>query len=80
MQAKVYVSLKKDILDPQGKTIHNSLHNLGFNKVIKIRQGKFFEINFAPTLSREEVEVTVKKIAKEVLTNPVIEDFSYKVD
>ena len=80
MQAKVYVSFKKDILDPQSKTIHNSLHNLGFNKVTELRQGKFFEIDFAPTLSREEVEVAVKKIAKEVLTNPVIEDFSYKVD
>ena len=80
MQAKVYVSLKKDILDPQGKTIHNSLHNLGFNKVTGLRQGKFFEIAFAPNISREEVEVAVKKIAKEVLTNPVIEDFSYKVD
>lgn len=80
MQAKVYVSFKKDILDPQSKTIHNSLYNLGFNKVTELRQGKFFEIDFAPTLSREEVEVAVKKIAKEVLTNPVIEDFSYKVD
>ena len=80
MQAKVHVSLKKDILDPQGKTIHNSLHNLGFKEVIGLRQGKFFEIDFAPTLPQEEVEVAVKKIAKKVLTNPVIEDFSYKVD
>jgi phosphoribosylformylglycinamidine synthase PurS subunit len=80
MRARVYVSLKKSVLDPQGKTIHHSLQNIGFRKITEVRQGKFFEIDFASELTREEVRAEVEKIAKDVLTNPVIEEFSYQIE
>lgn len=80
MRARVYVSLKKSVLDPQGKTIHHSLENIGFQQITEVRQGKFFEIDFAPELTREEVQAEVEKIAKDVLTNPVIEEFSYRIE
>ncbi len=80
MRARVYVSLKKSVLDPQGKTIHHSLENIGFQQITEVRQGKFFEIDFAPELTREEVRAEVEKIAKDVLTNPVIEEFSYRIE
>ena len=80
MRARVYVSLKKSVLDPQGKTIHHSLQNIGFGRIAEVRQGKFFEIDFASELTREEVRTEVEKIAKDVLTNPVIEEFSYQIE
>ncbi len=80
MRARVYVSLKKSVLDPQGKTIHHSLQNIGFQQITEVRQGKFFEIDFASELTREEVRAKVEKIARDVLTNPVIEEFSYRIE
>lgn len=80
MRARVYVSLKKSVLDPQGKTIHHSLQNIGFQQITEVRQGKFFEIDFASELTREEVQAEVEKIAGDVLTNPVIEEFSYRIE
>lgn len=80
MKARVYVSLKKSVLDPQGKTIHHSLQNIGFQRITEVRQGKFFEIDFASELTREEVQAEVEKIARDVLTNPVIEEFSYRIE
>lgn len=80
MRARVYVSLKKSVLDPQGKTIHHSLRNIGFGTITEVRQGKFFEIDFDPELTREEVRAEVEKIARDVLTNPVIEEFSYRIE
>ena len=80
MRARVYVSLKKSVLDPQGKTIHHSLRNIGFQQITEVRQGKFFEIDFASELTREEVQAEVEKIARDVLTNPVIEEFSYRIE
>lgn len=80
MRARVYVILKKSVLDPQGKTIHHSLQNIGFQQITEVRQGKFFEIDFASELTREEVQAEVEKIARDVLTNPVIEEFSYRIE
>lgn len=80
MRARVYVSLKKSVLDPQGKTIHHSLQNIGFQQITEVRQGKFFEIDFASELTREEVQAEVEEIARDVLTNPVIEEFSYRIE
>ncbi|MCY3757752.1 MAG: phosphoribosylformylglycinamidine synthase subunit PurS [Acidobacteria bacterium] len=80
MRARVYVSLKKSVLDPQGKTIHHSLQNIGFQQITEVRQGKYFEIDFASELTREEVQTEVEKIARDVLTNPVIEEFSYRIE
>ena len=80
MKAKVYVSLKKSVLDPQGKTIHTSLRNLGYSSVEDVRQGKFFEISLDSSLSRLDAQKEVERIARSVLTNPVIEEFSYEIE
>ena len=80
MKAFVYVSLKKSVLDPQGKTIQGALTKLGFKGLEGVRQGKFFEINLDAGLSRNEAEASVQKMAREVLTNPVIEEFSVSLE
>jgi phosphoribosylformylglycinamidine synthase len=78
MKAKVYVTLKPSVLDPQGKAIHHSAELLGFEKIADIRQGKYFEIVLDSTISDAEAKETAEKIAKDVLANPVIED--YKIE
>jgi len=80
MKAKVFVTLKPSVLDPQGKAIHHSVELLGYEKVGDIRQGKYFEITLDQGLTEDEARETAEKIAKDVLANPVIEDFSVIVD
>ena len=75
MKAKVYVTLKPSVLDPQGKAIHHTTELLGFENVGDIRQGKFFEIALDDSLSPAQAEETVDKIAKDILANPVIEEY-----
>ena len=75
MKAYVYVSLKKSVLDPQGKTIQGALNKMGFQGLQDVRQGKYFEITLNGGLSRSEAQAEVERIAREVLTNPVIEEF-----
>lgn len=75
MKAKVYVTLKPSVLDPQGKAIHHSVELLGFDRINDIRQGKYFEIALGDGMSEEEARKSVEKIAGDVLANPVIEDF-----
>jgi phosphoribosylformylglycinamidine synthase subunit PurS len=80
MKAYVYVSLKKSVLDPQGKTIHGALKKMGYKGVDDLRQGKYFEIVLDNSVSKEDAQAEVERIAREVLTNPVIEEFSYKLE
>jgi phosphoribosylformylglycinamidine synthase PurS subunit len=80
MKADVYVSLKKTVLDPQGETIRSALQGLGFQAVKAVRQGKHFELQIGPGLSLEQAREQVERIAKEVLTNPVIEEFTYRLE
>jgi phosphoribosylformylglycinamidine synthase len=80
MKAYVYVSLKKSVLDPQGKTIHGALKKIGYQGLEEVRQGKFFEITLDGGLSRAEAEAAVERMAREVLTNPVIEEFRYSIE
>ncbi len=79
MQAKVYVTLKKGVLDPQGKTIHRAIQHLGHQGVLDVRQGKLFEITLDEHLSKEEVTRLLNNLADEILTNPVIETFRVEV-
>lgn len=79
MKAKVYVTLKPSVLDPQGKAIHHSAELLGFGKIADIRQGKYFEIALDAALSDAEAAETVERIAKDVLANPVIEDYRVEI-
>ncbi len=80
MKAHVYVSLKKTVLDPQGETIRAALSGLGFQSVKAVRQGKHFELQLNSGLSAKQAQEEVERIAKEVLTNPVIEECSYKIE
>lgn len=75
MKAKVYVTLKPGVLDPQGKAIHHSAELLGFEKIEDIRQGKYFEIALDPAVTESEARDEAERIAKDVLANPVIEDY-----
>jgi phosphoribosylformylglycinamidine synthase subunit PurS len=80
MKAYVYVSLKKTVLDPQGKTIHGALKKMGYQGVGDVRQGKYFEISLNGGLSREQAQAEVERMAREVLTNPVIEEYSFSIE
>lgn len=80
MRAYVYVSLKKSVLDPQGKTIHGAVKKLGYRGIGDVRQGKFFEIALNGSLTREQAQAEVERLARDVLTNPVIEEFRYTIE
>ena len=78
MKAHVWVMLKSTVLDPQGKTIHHALTSLGYGAVRDVRQGKFFVI-MLDGASREDARAQVERMAKELLTNPVIEEFRFEI-
>ena len=80
MKAHVYFTLKTSVLDPQGQTIHNALRKIGFAEVTAVRQGKYFALSLADSLTAEQARAQVERIAREVLTNPVIEEFTYKIE
>lgn len=80
MKAYVTVMLKSTVLDPQGKTIHGALKKMGYKGVGDVRQGKFFEITLDGILDKNAARTEVERIAKEVLTNPVIEEFTYRLE
>ena len=80
MKARVYVTLKPSVLDPQGKAIHHSAELLGYSSIQDIRQGKYFEITFDAETSEANARETAEKIAKNVLANPVIEDYRVEVE
>jgi phosphoribosylformylglycinamidine synthase len=80
MKAYVYVSLKKSVLDPQGKTIHGALTKMGYKGLEEVRQGKYFELQLDNQLNRADAESEVNRMAREVLTNPVIEEFRYSIE
>jgi len=74
----VWVMLKPTVLDPQGKTIQHALAGLGYEQVKDVRQGKFFVLDLGGA-SREAARAQVEKIVKDVLTNPVIEEFRFEL-
>ena len=78
MKARVYVSVKSTVLDPQGQTIRSALNGLGHKAIADVRQGKFFEVELAAEKAggeRERLEREMNEIARDVLSNPVIEDY-----
>ena len=78
MKARVYVSFKPTVLDPQGQTIQSALNGLGHKSITGVRQGKFFEVELAAGSKKEQAVQEIDQIAREVLANPVMED--YKVE
>tara|TARA_Y100000996_G_scaffold229657_1_gene180739 strand:- start:952 stop:1191 length:240 start_codon:yes stop_codon:yes gene_type:complete len=79
MLAKVYITLKKDVLDPQGSVIANSLKSLGFNGIENVRQGKYIEIK----LNTKNKDIAIKQLnemCEKLLANLVIEDYKVEID
>jgi phosphoribosylformylglycinamidine synthase subunit PurS len=79
MKARVFVSFKTTVLDPQGQTICQALHGLGYPAVAEVRQGKFFDISVADEIPREQAQKDIEVIAHEVLANPVIEEYTVEI-
>jgi phosphoribosylformylglycinamidine synthase len=80
MKAHVYVTPKTSVLDPQGQTIQNALRKLGFAEITSVRQGKYFALSLADSLTADAARAQVERIASQVLTNPVIEEFTYRIE
>jgi phosphoribosylformylglycinamidine synthase subunit PurS len=78
MKAHVWVMPKRTVLDPQGQAIQHALASLGFAEVRNVRQGKFFVLELNGT-TREAAEKQVERMAREILANPVIEEFRYEI-
>jgi phosphoribosylformylglycinamidine synthase subunit PurS len=78
MKAHVWVMPKRTVLDPQGQAIQHALSSLGFGAVQDVRQGKFFVLNL-DGVSTEAAKAQVERMSREVLTNPVIEEFRYEI-
>jgi phosphoribosylformylglycinamidine synthase subunit PurS len=79
MTARVFVSLKSTVLDPQGQTIRSALVGLGYPAIADVRQGKFFDIALADGLTPEQARRDIETIAHEVLANPVIEEYRIEI-
>ena len=79
MKARVHVTLKAGVLDPQGRAINHALHSLGFDKVGDVRQGKFFDIDLDYE-DRAAAESAVKEMCDRLLANPVVESYAIELD
>ena len=75
MKISVVITLKKDVLDPQGKVIHQTLNGMGFEGINEVRQGKYFEIDTKEN-DKKKAEAKVEEMCKKLLANLVIEDFT----
>ena len=78
MKVIIIVSLKDSVLDPQGQTVKNALHTLGYSSVKDVRQGKVFELEL-DGISMEDAEKIIPEISDKVLANPIIEKFSWQI-
>lgn len=79
MLAKVYVTLKNGVLDPQGKAIHHAASTIGYQGIDDVRQGKYFEVKLDATLDEAAAKTQIEKFAHDVLANPVIEDYRVEI-
>lgn len=79
MKARIFVTLKKGVLDPQGKAIQRSLSHLGFEGVDEVRVGKFMEVRLAQ-MRRTEAEKILSEACQRLLANTVIEDYRYEIE
>ena len=78
MKAKIKVTLKNGVLDPQGKAIEGALGSMGFSGVNSVRQGKFFEIDLAET-DKAKAEVLLKQMCDKLIANTVIENYAIEI-
>jgi phosphoribosylformylglycinamidine synthase PurS subunit len=79
MKVRVFVTLKRKILDPQGRAVHQALQSMGFGQVKDVRLGKLIEMEFAPQ-SADAVRKSVSEMCDKLLANPVIEDYRVEID
>ena len=80
MTAHVYVTLKRTVLDAQGKTVADALRRMEYKGVADVRQGKYFLLTLEDGLERGAAEAEVERLARDVLANPVIEEFTFHVE
>ena len=80
MKAHVYVTLKRTVLDAQGKTVADALRRMNYQGVDDVRQGKYFLLTLAPAADEAAARAEIDRIAREVLVNPVIEEYSYQLE
>jgi phosphoribosylformylglycinamidine synthase PurS subunit len=77
--SRITVTLRKSILDPQGKAVEHGIHSLGYNTVENVRIGKFIELSVGAA-SRQEAERVTRDVCQKLLANPVMEDFSFVIE
>ena len=80
MKAHVYVTLKLSVLDAQGKTVAGALGRMGYKGVTDVRQGKYFVLTLDGSADEETMRAAVDRMAREVLVNPVIEEYSFRLE
>jgi phosphoribosylformylglycinamidine synthase subunit PurS len=82
MKAHVYVTLKRSVLDAQGQTVAGALRRMQYNGIADVRQGKYFLLTLDDALAADpaQAQLEVERIAREVLTNPVIEEFTLRLE
>ena len=82
MKAHVYVTLKRSVLDAQGQTVAGALRRMNYKGVTGVRQGKYFQLALEDTFLSDPAAASaeIERIAREVLTNPVIEEFTYRIE
>ena len=79
MKISAIVTLKKDVLDPQGKVVSQTLKNMGYKSIVNVRQGKYFDIEFDET-DKEKAKKIIEEVSKKLLSNVVIEDYKVNID
>ena len=79
LNAKVYVTLKKGVLDPQGKAVQHSLASLGYGRVEDVRLGKYIEVKLSEP-DREKAKAMLKEMCEKMLANTVIEDYRFEIE
>ena len=79
MKISVIVTLKKEVLDPQGKVVNQTLKNMGYENIMDVRQGKYFEIKISET-DKKKVKNITEEICKRLLSNTVIEDYKINLE
>ena len=80
MKAHVYVTLKRTVLDAQGQTIADALRRMSYKGIADVRQGKYFVLSLDSNASETDARSEVERIAREVLVNPVIEEYSFRLE
>ncbi len=80
MKAHVYVTMKRTVLDPQGQTIQSALKKMQYKGIEDVRQGKYFLITLEASMDAAAARAEIERMAENVLTNPVIEEFTYRLE